>query len=107
MGQNQVSLLKQEITAHSHIYDDTGVLLSTGIVRSIRRRFDDVKKHALKCLNNCPIKVICHFFNCLWHFIDAYHGGLTRKVVEWAIHKQKSHHTVFQNMMISIKAVLN
>ncbi|ETW84844.1 hypothetical protein HETIRDRAFT_312097, partial [Heterobasidion irregulare TC 32-1] len=47
-----------------------------------KERFDDTKKHARKCLNNCPIEVIRHFFNCLWHFIDAYHRGLTKKVVE-------------------------
>ncbi|ETW76409.1 hypothetical protein HETIRDRAFT_322492, partial [Heterobasidion irregulare TC 32-1] len=47
-----------------------------------KERFDDAKKHALVCLDNCPVEVICHFFNCSWHFIDAYRRGLTRKVVE-------------------------
>ncbi|ETW78263.1 hypothetical protein HETIRDRAFT_55506, partial [Heterobasidion irregulare TC 32-1] len=63
-------------------------------------------KHVLKCLDNCPVEVICCFFNRSWHFIDIYCRGFTRKAVEWAICKQKSHCTVSQSAIMSIEAVL-
>jgi len=39
--------------------------------------------------------------------MDAYRQGLTGKVAEWAVKRQKSHRRVGQQAMISIEAVLN
>jgi len=39
--------------------------------------------------------------------MDAYWQGLTEKVAEWAVQKQKSHQRVRQGAMMSIEAVLN
>lgn len=70
-------------------------------------KFEDAKKHALECLNSCPVDIIRCFFNRSWRFMDAYWRGFTGKAAEWAVRKQKSHRTVSQSAMMSIEAVLN
>jgi hypothetical protein len=70
-------------------------------------RFEDAKKSALKILNTCPAEVIQWFFNHSWRFMDAYWRGLTGRAAEWAVQKQKSHHRVGLQAMMSIDAVLN
>ncbi|ETW85872.1 hypothetical protein HETIRDRAFT_309724 [Heterobasidion irregulare TC 32-1] len=104
---NQVFLLEQDITTHSHICMFLPKFHLNWYCEVYKERFDHAKKHVLKCLDNCPVEVIRCFFNRSWHFIDAYCRGFTRKAVEWAIHKQKSHRTVSQSAMMSIEAVLN
>jgi hypothetical protein len=51
--------------------------------------------------------VVRRFFNRSWQFMDAYRQGLTGKVAEWAIRKQKVHRRVGQQAMMAIEAVLN
>jgi len=70
-------------------------------------RFEKAKRSMCECLDACPVDVIHQFFNCSWHFMDAYQWGLTGKVAEWVVCKQKSHQRVGQNAMRSIEAILN
>ena len=70
-------------------------------------RFEEAKRSVRECLDACPVDVIHQFFNHFWHFMDTYQRGLIGKVAEWAVHKQKSHQRVGQNVMRSIKAILN
>ncbi|ETW79476.1 hypothetical protein HETIRDRAFT_322612, partial [Heterobasidion irregulare TC 32-1] len=59
-----------------------------------------------QCLDKYPVEVIYQFFNQSWWFIDVYYMGLTGKVAEWAICKQKSHRRVGQCTIMSVDAML-
>lgn len=39
--------------------------------------------------------------------MDAYWQGLTGKAAEWAVQKQRSHHRVGPQVMMSVGAILN
>jgi hypothetical protein len=69
--------------------------------------FGDAKKTARECLDACPVDVIRRFFNRSWQFMSAYRQGLTGRVAEWAVQKQKSHQRVGKQAMMSIDAVVN
>jgi hypothetical protein len=61
----------------------------------------------LEKLNACPVDVIQRFINHSWQFISAYHMGLTGKAAAWAVQKQKQHHQVSAQAMMSIEAILD
>ena len=75
--------------------------------RQVYKTRFEAKKCACKCVDVCPIDVICRFFNQSWRFMDAYRQGLTGKAVDWVVWKQKLHRKIGQRAMMSIKAVLN
>jgi hypothetical protein len=52
------------------------------------------------------VDVIHHFFNHSWRFIDAYQQGLTGRMAEWAVRKQKSHWRVGPCVMMLINAMI-
>jgi len=69
--------------------------------------FQQAKEVALQALDGCPIKVIWQFINCSWHWVSAYHMGLTGEAAQWAVQKQKGHHSVLRATMMHLDVVLN
>ena len=81
--------------------------VKSGYCQVPKRTFDDAKKAAFEALNACPIEVIRRFINWAWHFMSAYHIGLTGKVAAWAVRKQKGHRSVSQGAMMHLDAIMN
>jgi len=71
-----------------------------------KETFANAKRVACECLDTCPVDVIRCFFNQSWKFMSAYWQGLTGKVAEWAVHQQKSHQHIGEQVMRSIDAVV-
>ncbi len=69
--------------------------------------FTEAKQIAIQSLDACPIETIWHFINWSWCFMSAYCLGLTGKVAEWVVRKQKSHCSVTQHAMLAIDSILN
>jgi len=69
--------------------------------------FADAKSTVCECLDGCPVDVIRRFFNCSWRFMAAYCEGLTGKVAEWAVRKQKSYRRAGEQAMKLIEAVVD
>ncbi|KAF9514902.1 hypothetical protein BS47DRAFT_1372169 [Hydnum rufescens UP504] len=69
--------------------------------------FADAKEVAIQSLDSCPIETIHQFINWSWHFMLAYHLGLTGKAAEWAVGRQKSHHSVTKCAMLAIDSIVN
>ncbi|KIK04077.1 hypothetical protein K443DRAFT_93840 [Laccaria amethystina LaAM-08-1] len=47
------------------------------------------------------------FINCSWCWMSPYRMGLTGKAAQWAVWKQKGHHSVSRAAMMHLDAVLN
>jgi hypothetical protein len=72
-----------------------------------KETFADAKRVMWGCLDACLVEVIRCFFNWSWRFMSAYWQGLTGKAAEWAMHKQKSHQQVREEVMKSIEALVD
>ncbi|KAF9510740.1 hypothetical protein BS47DRAFT_1487299 [Hydnum rufescens UP504] len=69
--------------------------------------FAEAKQTTIQSLDACPVETIRRFINRSWCFMSAYHLGLMGKAAEWAVRKQKSHHSVVQHAMLAIDSILN
>ena len=65
------------------------------------------KDAAEDALNTCPVEVIRRFINGSWRWMSAYRMGLTGKAAQWAVRKQKGHHSASRTAMMHLDAVLN
>ncbi|KAF8812735.1 hypothetical protein BYT27DRAFT_7220844 [Phlegmacium glaucopus] len=72
-----------------------------------RNKFQQAKDAAIKALDSCPIDVIRCFINCSWQWMSVYHMGLTGNAAQWAVCKQKGHHSVSRMVIMHLDAVLN
>ena len=72
-----------------------------------KNTFQQAKDAALEALNSCPVEVIQRFIKCSWRWMSAYHMGLTGDAAQWAVWKQKGHHSVLRTAMMHLDAVLN
>ncbi|KAG2755653.1 hypothetical protein P692DRAFT_20844483 [Suillus brevipes Sb2] len=69
--------------------------------------FAAAKKAAQEILDSYPVEVNWRFINRSYHFMSAYRIGLTGKVAEWVVCKQRQHCQVSQCVMMAIEAVLS
>jgi hypothetical protein len=69
--------------------------------------FADAKAATMDSLESCPLDTIHHFINHAWHFMSAYHQGLTGRAAEWAVKKKHSHCCVSRHAMLAIESILN
>ncbi|KAF9503439.1 hypothetical protein BS47DRAFT_1374479 [Hydnum rufescens UP504] len=96
---NQISMLEAAITARGHLclflpkFHLLG-LCKVSLLEVFKTSFAEAKEIAIQSLDACPIETIQRFINRSWRFMSAYHLGLTGKAAEWAVRKQKSHHSV-------------
>ncbi|KAF9489413.1 hypothetical protein BDN71DRAFT_1529516 [Pleurotus eryngii] len=72
-----------------------------------KKSFQQAKEAAELYLNACPVEVIRRFVNRSWRFMSAYRCGLTGRVAEWAVRKQKGHHTVSGLAMLAIESLVH
>ena len=73
----------------------------------IKPTFAVAKDASINILNACPAEVIQRFINRSYHFLSAYHLGLTGKAAEWVVQKQKQQQQVSQSAIMAIEAVIN
>ncbi|KAF9504621.1 hypothetical protein BS47DRAFT_1374374 [Hydnum rufescens UP504] len=108
---NQTSMLEAAITERGHICIFLPKfhceLNPIEMVHVFKPTFANAKEVAIQSLDSCPIETICWFINWSWHFMSAYHLGLTGKAAEWAVRKQKSHHSVAKHVMLAIDSIVN
>ncbi|KAF9507952.1 hypothetical protein BS47DRAFT_1366268 [Hydnum rufescens UP504] len=117
---NQISMLEAAITARGHLclflpkfhYELNPIEMYWGYAKYcywevFKTSFAEAKEIAIQSLDACPIETIQHFINRSWCFMSAYCLGLTGKAAEWAVRKQKSHHSVAQHAMLAIDSILN
>jgi hypothetical protein len=77
-----------------------------------KNTFQQAKEAAFKleALDGCPVEVIRRFINRSWRWMSAYRMGpmgLTGEAAQWAVRKQKGHHSVSRTAMMHLDAVLN
>ncbi|KAF9502722.1 hypothetical protein BS47DRAFT_1310760, partial [Hydnum rufescens UP504] len=117
---NQISMLEAAIINRGHLclflpkfhYELNPIEMYWGYAKYryhkvFKATFAEAKQTTIQSLDACPVETIQRFINWSWHFMSAYHLGLTGKAAEWAVRKQKSHCSVAQHAMLAIDSILN
>jgi hypothetical protein len=110
--QDQKSLLEEKLRARGHKClflpkfhcELNPIEMFWGYVkqkyRNIKKScYEDAKKEAEKCLQDCPLETMRRYCNRATRFMDAYRKGLKAKAAQWCVRQQKGHRTISERIM--------